>query len=918
MLRKAGYVAGTIAGLLILLIVGLELYFTSDRLKSLTEPPIEEALQRDISIGTMSLEFIETFPSIGVSMTDFMIPGSRQDTAASFREVVVGVELFPLLQNQINISELNINRPMVHYKIYEDGSSNFDFEPTEVQEEPPADTAATAMNLNVPEVNISNAHFAYSDFTSNTEASIKNLSGTVGLSYTDVIETNLDLAIEGINAGADGTTFVEGLPLTIKETSIINLENETITLKDGGIAIKGLQLNINGIINNWSADAPGVDLNFETSSDQFGELLKLIPESYQSQIGSFDAGGSLAFSGSVKGNVGGDDWPQLNATLNVNDAFLKHPDLKEQISGIAIQAGITNEKISIDRFEASAGKNSINADGVILKPLAEKPTAQLTANASADLSTIPDFYPIDTDTFDMRGQFEASISLDGSLNDPQKAIKSAYFNLENGYLAYHELGKPVESLTITGEVDGTQLRLETFDMKSGKNSLNISGLVNRFQSENPDVDIAVISNFDLAEVPAFYSLEPYINQLSGNIMADLNIQGPASSPGNMEVRGSLRLENANFSGDSLPTAPITNMNATINLSSTRIDIKNTGMHIGPSDITFNGTVDRYMELAKDKIEHPVKIRGELTSKLLNYDAMFPVEEADKPVEAEPIPMEIPNIDAHIELSADSIVYMGTGFYDARADLSVVRDNITISNMNTGIMSGRAKGKLVWNITEPLATNMKFTGSVDSVASGRFFRDFHVLGEESTFNEHITGDFNASVDYSSDMDQYLEPVLKSSVAKGHFGMTESMIKDHPAQLALARFLNANDLKQMKLDEWQADYTLEEGILELKNMELRSGDLAMELEGTQNLLNDELNYKATLWVPQKYAGNLSKVISSRGVKALTEEDGRVKIPLRITGTSEDVKYRPDKEVINDLIKEFLKDNVKDKIGNIFGNG
>ena len=921
-MKKAGLILGILLALIITAVVGLEFYFTSDRLKSMAEPPIEEALQRDVEIGKMELSFLQTFPNAGVTISDFLIPGLQQDTAASFRQVVVGIDLIPLLSSQINITELNIDKPFVNYRINKDGTTNFDLAPVDTTEEVPdteaADTTDSQMNLQIPEVVLKNARIIYNDETTGMHAAINDLSGQIGLNYADLIETNLQLDAGGISVASDTVTYLEGLPLSINEVSVIDLPGETITLKEGGIAVKGLQIDLSGSISEWSSDAPALDLNFATSSDQFGELLKLIPEAYQEQISEFDAGGSLSFSGSVKGKVAEDELPRLDARLDVQNAFLQHPDLQERISDIAIQAGITNEEISLNRFEASAGENTMNANGAILKPLGDNPIAKLTADASMDLSTIPNYYPIDTDTLEVRGQLQASVTIDGSLDEPEKALKNASFSLENGYLAYYELGKPIESLVASGRVEGNQLRLDKLDMKSGNNSVNVSGVVNRFQSENPNVDLAISSNFDLSEVPDYYSLEPYLNEISGTILTNLNVNGSTASPENMDVAGSIILENANFSGDSLPTAPITGMNANIEMTGANINIKSSGLKIGPTDINFNGSIKRYRELAAESIEQPVEIDGQLTSKLFNYDAMFPEEPEETDEELEPVPMEIPNIDVQINIEADSILYMGTGFYDARADLSIVQDKIKITNMDTGIMSGRARGTLVWNIPNPLSTNMSFTGRVENIESSRFFREFQVLGEDSSFDQYLSGEFNASVDYASNMDEFLEPVLESSVAEGDFGMTESMLEDHPAQISLSRFLNEEELKRLKLDQWQADYILEDGILELKNMNLRSGNLEMALEGKQDLIEDELDYTATLWVPQKYAGNLSKVISSRGVKALTQDDGRVKIPMSITGSSENVRYRPDKEIINDLIKELLKDNVKDKIGNIFGDG
>jgi len=231
MIRKTVYVVSAFIVILAALIFGLEIYFTSDRLKSMTEPAIEESLQRNVEIGEMSLEFIQTFPGAGVSMSNFMIPGPRQDTAASFKEVVVAIDLIPLLSRQINISDLMIDNPVINYRVYEDGSSNFDFEPKE--ESKGVDTTATTLKVNVPTVTINTARVTYSDEISDTYVSLNGLNGTVGLNYADQITTELALDISEMRAVVDTVTYVDGLSFSIKETSILHLKNEIITFKSG-------------------------------------------------------------------------------------------------------------------------------------------------------------------------------------------------------------------------------------------------------------------------------------------------------------------------------------------------------------------------------------------------------------------------------------------------------------------------------------------------------------------------------------------------------------------------------------------------------------------------------------------------------------------------------------------------------------
>jgi len=798
MIRKTVYVVSAFIVILAALIFGLEIYFTSDRLKSMTEPAIEESLQRNVEIGEMSLEFIQTFPGAGVSMSNFMIPGPRQDTAASFKEVVVAVDLIPLLSRQINISDLMIDNPVINYRVYEDGSSNFDFEPKE--ESKGVDTTATTLKVNVPTVTINTARVTYSDEISDTYVSLNGLNGTVGLNYADQITTELALDISEMRAVVDTVTYVDGLSFSIKETSILDLKNEIITFKSGGIAFKGFQLDLKGDIKNWSAESPTLDLSFKSSTNQFGELLQLIPETYQQQIGSYDAKGSLDLSGTLMGTFDDRTLPALNATLEIKNGSLFNPKMEQSIEQISILAAITNKKIEVAKLNIAAGSNNIQANGIFTDWMGEAPSANLQSSLNIDLASISDFYPIDTDSLSMKGLLKADLQVNGPLDTQLGAIQKANFSLTGGYLDYHKYNNRLQNVEITGSVEGKQLRLKQSQFETDSSSVAISGTIDGYASKNPVANLNGKAGLKLAEIDDFYPVKPYLSKLSGLLEAEFTARGPVYDLTKLDLSGSMKLNSVRIAGDSLPTAEVSRLNAQVSLNPSTISFKTISTQIGKADLNFEGSVSNYRQLFAETIEQPVAVEGVLSSTLLHYDSMFPIE-ADTAA-GEPVPMEIPNMTADIDIEADSIVYMGIGFYDASAYLHLTPEEITISKISTGLMEGLASGTLNWKIPEPLATNISFDGKVDSIASARFFREFQVLGEENSIYDNLSGAMNATISYQSDLNAYLEPELETSVANGTFGMSNSVLENHTAQLALARFLNQDELKRLEIDDWQA--------------------------------------------------------------------------------------------------------------------
>ncbi|MDZ7694643.1 MAG: hypothetical protein U5K69_26580 [Balneolaceae bacterium] len=54
-----------------------------------------------------------------------------------------------------------------------------------------------------------------------------------------------------------------------------------------------------------------MDLTFNSSSDNFGELLRLVPAEYEEQVAGLETQGSLSISGGVSGTVGGKTLPSF-------------------------------------------------------------------------------------------------------------------------------------------------------------------------------------------------------------------------------------------------------------------------------------------------------------------------------------------------------------------------------------------------------------------------------------------------------------------------------------------------------------------------------------------------------------------------------------------------------------------------------
>jgi len=1015
------------------ILIGLNLYFTDERLQNMIIPKVNEAIGREIEVESMSLTFFRTFPQFGVSIQNMNLPGGTSDEphVARLDELIVAVRIFPLISGDISLSELQMINPDINYIVYPDQTTNIDFL-IETGDEPAEAPQAEqeAMAIAIPHFTLRGANINYDSRPDTTKINLKNLNADISFSFDELIESALTADVESAGFTSGGKTVINNLSLKLQQSSVIDTDREVISITESTLSVRGFDLNLSGDISNWSSDAPSVDLRYSSSSQNFGELLGLVPPEYEEYFSGLETRGSLVLDGSVAGTISAEEIPRFNFRMEVNEGYLKNPDLPEAISDIKLIVDASNELINISDLRATAGENrmegnmqitdpleddasfqlqangdinlatissfypieedgieelrgllslkanasgradqpqnfsiasdfsisdgyikyrdvpeaieNINAvvqadenlvriesaalsaagntfdmSGDIVKPLDEENrTFDITANLDFDLATIKDFYPIDEDTLKMSGRLNATASLKGKadFNRLENSLRDSRIEFRNGYFSHKSIGKPLEDVTLLATLNGTLLTLEEARFKSGQNNLQMSGNIRNYLGENPLFDVKINGDARLSDVSAYYSLEPWINQMDGSVTLNLTAKGPAGDPQQLELNGLLEVQNASASGDSL-ALPVTGLNGKLNVTPNSMTLESFTMNYGSSDINIEGRLQNYLGFLREHESEATMpgLTGSYSSKILNMDEMIDWEAE---TEDEPIPVELPKMVSTITAQVDSLIFFELPVTNVSGRARITPDNIVLEESSARLFNGKASGRMVWNTENPERTNMQFTGSLDSLEASSFFRDMNFLGVESEVHKYLSGNFSADVDYFTEFDVYLNPDPGTTNANGTFGMTKARMKGHPVQMRVSRLLKAPEFENLALDRVNAEYAIEDTLLKFSNFNITSDQIGLSLSGNQHLLSEKIDYNANLILPPKFKNDIASVVSSRAADAMTREDGKIALPLQITGTSDEPRVAPDEKLIENILKDFLKKDVGDAIKKLFG--
>jgi len=174
--KKILFIAGSLAGIAIIVITSVVLFVDVNLYKPRIEAAASDAIGMEFRInGKMSITF---FPGFGISLGSVSVK-KGQTEFFSAEDVKMGLQFLPLARHEVRISELNIVEPKIIIERERDGSLNFGNpgHKTEKEEGLPAEL------LTMGKFVVSNADLTYVDMTSNDRSELKGLD----LKLTDLL-----------------------------------------------------------------------------------------------------------------------------------------------------------------------------------------------------------------------------------------------------------------------------------------------------------------------------------------------------------------------------------------------------------------------------------------------------------------------------------------------------------------------------------------------------------------------------------------------------------------------------------------------------------------------------------------------------------------------------------------------------------
>lgn len=574
---------------------------------------------------------------------------------------------------------------------------------------------------------------------------------------------------------------------------------------------------------------------------------------------------------------------------------------------------MTNERLELREGAFSIRGLALNTTGSISAWSGDSMAyrfdfASASDNFGALLDLVPEEYKDQVKGVDTRGGLTLKGFVDGNL-----AMEMPTFDIlmtvTDGYLKHPSSPKPIEDVQIDLSATNALLTLNAFSARAEQNTVSVSGRVVEPFSDKGTFTLDAKADVDLGAMETFYPISEFGLAVSGVLKLNIAGNGRLDAPDAMKFKGGVTVKGVNVDTEDLDV-PLKNMNGELVFNDANVELKAFTFSMGSSDVTLTGSMASYRNLMEAVgSASPARLTASYTSRFLNVDEIYDINETSD----EPLYMDLPNLSSALTARIDSMVFVGIPITQIRGRAVTTPKMLEMSEASAKVFSGGMSGYVKWDIPQRDYTWITFRGDLTNVRSETFFKEFQ-LGGKSDFHQYVSGGLTAKATFVTAMDAMFVQDAKTIQGNGTFGMDRARIKGHPTQVKIADLLGLTELKDVSLDAWTASFDIKDGLMTLRDMNLTSKDIGLNLNGTQNLVTDRINYKVHVALPASYGTRVEKLLTKDGVEALKNANGVIVIPMSVTGTSVNPSVGLDKEFIAAAIREYLKKKGSDAAGRI----
>jgi len=779
------------------------------------------------------LTFFRHFPSLTVSVDDFLLKGSKpfqNDTLLSAREVAVGINLKNLIFNgQVKIDEIYVTDAYANVFVNSKGEANYNVYVAKPSEKP-KDTTGTGTSIKLDLIKLRNWNVRYNDHSARVLVDAKglNYTGKGGLSE-DIFDLTTYLDIDKLDFSLNRTYYAKQKSLHADLITRINTNALTFVLRKNELRINDLPLKFTGFVSVLK-DGYNLDINAASEKTTVRNMISVLPPQYLDWAKDTRIEGKSDLFFSLKGRFSEPKKlkPRLQARLLVKDGFVSNGKAPVPMNNFNMDLNVDFPDLNTDQLgldlknlSFDLGKSN-NFKAVVRTKGLNETQVFADVKGAVNLQTLSQ--ALGLKNMEIKGLLDTNIKANGLFSLDKKLFPKTqgYLHVQNGWLKTKYYPNPIKDIQIMANVTNTDgtfkslgVRLNPFTFDFEGNPVFVNADLQNFEDVLYKVRAKGVLN--IGRIYKVFAKKGF--DVNGLIMADLSLNGRQSYAttgqyNKLDNKGNLILKNIKATTEYLPKSFYIK-EGNFQFENEKMWFRKFITTYGQSDFALNGyllnTINYFIE-RKGTLHGKFKLK----SRYILIDEFMALKEGDnsrKSIEVDYAKVENPkssgvvivpkNLDVSLEADAKTVEFKGLKLNNVFGLASVDRGQVFLKNTSLGVVGSRMTIDARYQDESPITANYDIALKVLDFDVQRAYKEIDMVREMATAAKNVKGIVSIDYKLKGDFDKNMKPIYPSLEGGGVVNLRDVEVKNLKMLSAVgdnigAKAFNDPDMKGVNIE------------------------------------------------------------------------------------------------------------------------
>jgi|694.fasta_scaffold05562_12 AsmA protein len=890
-------IAGISLGTLLLLLFLLPTIFP-ETLTNQVKKFANEKLNGELSFKETHLSFFTHFPSLTLSLDDFLLKGSapfQKDTLIAAKEVAFGINLKSVFfDEKIKIDKIFISKGTILIKVNKKGEPNYN---VYVSDEAETFSDSISASLKLERIDIKNTRLVYDD------QSTKILINAKGFNYLgkgDLDKAVFDLKtkaqIESFDFSYDGEQYLKSKKVNASLITKINTNSLAFVFEENDLKINKLPVDFKGKFD-FLKDGYRMDFLVQSKNANLNDFFTALPPVYLKWLEQTKIKGKTDLLFQLKGdyNSANNKMPNMHFNMKVRDGFISNQDTPYPAENIFLNfdtklPSLDPEKlvVKIDSIYFDVEKDYFNGN-VIVEGLS-KPKIDVRVRSKLDLAKLDKAVGLkDFGIQKLQGLLNTTIVSKGVYDAASKQFPVTKGNLElkNGLIQTDYYPTAIQNINLVSTISSANGTLKDLEVKVSPASFVFEGkpfsVDASFKNfEDIAYNIKAKGELDIEKIYKVFSQKGL--DVTGYVKMDVAFQGKQSDAtngnyGNLNNKGTMELREIKTTSDYFPKPFVINEGIFV-FNQDQMRFSNFKATYGQSDFLMNGSMANVINFALSDSE---VLKGNFTvsSNYINVDEFMsetPIAEpnttATEPeARTETGVIVVPKtFDFKLNASGKKINFDGLAIENLKGNLLINKGRLKLQNSSFSLIGTKVSMSAEYYADNTSKAVFDYTINATDFDIKRAYNEVKMFREMASAAEYAEGIISLNYKIAGVLEADMMPNYPSLKGGGDLTVKQVKMKGFKLFNAVSKKTDAEGLKDPDISKVTIQTTIKNNIIKIEPFKFKVAGFRPKIQG-ESSLDGKLNIKMRLGLPPlgiigipiKITGNQDNPIIGVGKKS-----------------------------------------------------